>query len=504
LGGKLETKAELPSVGSFLRTTSGRLAGITFFLTLFYTLWVFGFTPSESFEPFVSSSLLVASYIVFVILAIGLSRDERLGSRGRQGWLFLALANLSTAIAEVIWFYYESILNQDAFVSAGDVFFLLSYPLILAGVMRFPYASRTREERTTLYLDLTIVATASFMALSYFVLSPEYFTPDEAMEAVIGISYPVGGVLILTAVMALLQSSAEKATWWTLFFLGSGIFSNALADGFMAYFEVHDVVYDLTRLNILWMTGSLFMIVAAAWQHTVGEPLPPVTVRQEISSRRYFRQSLPYAATLTGIAVLFLAVRQRGAASIEILTEAGVLISLVLLRQHRTIRENVRLYKDMERLAITDSLTGVYNRHFANETLRLQFWRSKRYSVPLSILMIDVNGFKQFNDRFGHLKGDEVLRSIAQALVSSVRSSDLLGRFGGDEFIAILPETDYNGAAIVAEKICRSIALKEFQGYKLGVSIGISSIDNKPTQNQMLEDADRDLYRKKDQKQRKY
>ncbi len=490
----------------FRTFSRSRPAALTFFailLVFLYAVAVIFFDFSSPLEKVLSSVLLLSVYASFVVLAFSLSRDPRLGHQAHQGWFLLGCASICTAIAEAIWFYRDSILKVDPFVSAADIFFLCYYPLTLAGVLSFPYAARTPKERTTLYLDLAIVMTASSMALSYFILSPSYFSAAEALDAIVALAYPVGGVLLLTAVVGLIQSSAKKTTWWVLFFLGSGMLLNAIADAGMAYFEIREIPYKMPYMNILWMLAAVCLLGAAAWQRVIGEPLPAIFVEEPSSRRLLFRRALPYVATFVGILVLFLAFRRGQTEHPEpVLFQAIILIGLVLLRQHLVIRENERLYKEMERLAITDSLTGLYNRHFANETLRLEFQRARRYGWPLSILMIDLDGFKELNDRLGHLRGDEVLKKIAGLLAEQVRTSDLLARFGGDEFIAILPQTEEEGALIVMEKLAEAVNGKTFQGSKLSVSIGMSNIRPELKLEEMLEESDRNLYIQKQQKYR--
>lgn len=485
----------------FFRSRAAILTVSAAFFVFLYAVAVFFFHFSSPLEKIISSILLVTFYLGFVVLAFALSRDPRLGHEAHQGWFLLGCSSVCTAIAEGIWFYRDSILKVDPFVSAADIFFLCYYPLTLAGVLRFPYTSRTPKERTTLYLDLAIVMTASSMALSYFILSPEYFSRAEALESIVALAYPVGGMLLLTAVVGLLQSSAKKTTWWVLFLLGSGMFCNAIADAAMAYFEIREIPYRMQYLNILWMLAAVCLLSAAALQKVIGEPLPAIFPEKPSSRRLLFRRALPYLATFVGILVLFLAFRKGYAEHPQtILFETIILIVLVLMRQHLVIRENESLYKEMSRLAITDALTGLYNRHFADETLRLEFQRAKRYGLPLSILMIDLDGFKELNDRFGHLRGDEVLKEIARLLAEQLRSSDLLARFGGDEFIAILPQTEEEGARVVMDKIEQAVNGKTFQGSKLSVSIGMSRIRPELKLEEMLEESDRNLYIQKQQK----
>jgi diguanylate cyclase (GGDEF)-like protein len=124
----------------------------------------------------------------------------------------------------------------------------------------------------------------------------------------------------------------------------------------------------------------------------------------------------------------------------------------------RTIVQLNRQAAQMTELAHTDPLTGLANRRWLLELLEREFLRARRHRRPLSLIYLDLDGFKLVNDRFGHLFGDGILRSAARSMQAMLRGSDLLARIGGDEFAVLLPETDLAGAEKVAAKIHRALA----------------------------------------------
>ncbi len=115
--------------------------------------------------------------------------------------------------------------------------------------------------------------------------------------------------------------------------------------------------------------------------------------------------------------------------------------------------ENASMYRAKLQLSITDSLTGLFNARYLYERLETEISRAKRYGHPLSLLMLDIDYFKRFNDAYGHLSGDEALRQVALVLRESSRETDTVARYGGEEFCVILPETDAGSAAVIAERI---------------------------------------------------
>jgi len=162
--------------------------------------------------------------------------------------------------------------------------------------------------------------------------------------------------------------------------------------------------------------------------------------------------------------------------------------------------ENTILYKSKEHLSITDGLTGLYNHRHFQEQLEVEVKRAQRYDLNLSLIMIDLDHFKEFNDTYGHLEGDTLLRKIAQILKSCLRETDFVARYGGEEFGVILPETNKEGASIASERVRRSISEHTFGevGAKMTVSLGVASYpDDACFRADLIKKADEALYRAK-------
>lgn len=139
--------------------------------------------------------------------------------------------------------------------------------------------------------------------------------------------------------------------------------------------------------------------------------------------------------------------------------------------------ENAHLYQCAQELAITDGLTGLYLRRFFNQRFEEELERYREHGTPFSLIILDLDHFKRINDRLGHLAGDQVLAQLGEALRAEARVADLICRFGGEEFALILPNTNLEGALVMAERIRSRIAQREFQvnnePLKLTVSLGI-------------------------------
>jgi diguanylate cyclase (GGDEF)-like protein len=159
---------------------------------------------------------------------------------------------------------------------------------------------------------------------------------------------------------------------------------------------------------------------------------------------------------------------------------AGTVVLALLLYQWlpEAVREwakSQQRTRDLEKLAAIDPLTGISNRRQFESLARAELGRSQRYMRPLSLLMIDIDHFKQVNDRFGHEAGDRVLKFLANVLISAKRASDVVGRIGGEEFAILLPETSKEAALVIAERL-RQLAqtcAPAIAGEKLDVTISI-------------------------------
>jgi len=160
------------------------------------------------------------------------------------------------------------------------------------------------------------------------------------------------------------------------------------------------------------------------------------------------------------------------------------------------------LYKRVQELAINDSLTGIFSRRYYLERLQEELERSKKFSYNFAFFMIDIDNFKDYNDRFGHLVGDTILRELARILKENIRQIDLIGRYGGEEFSIILTETGRQEALFVAERIREAVESQSIRAYdedlKVTVSIGISIYPSDAREvGQLIERADEALYRAK-------
>jgi len=186
------------------------------------------------------------------------------------------------------------------------------------------------------------------------------------------------------------------------------------------------------------------------------------------------------------------------------------LVGLVLLFNVYTLYQQVQIKRlrrqlserqiDAEvfrRLALSDPLTGLYNRRFAKQRLAVEVARSGRKRYPLTVLMLDLNGFKQINDRYGHSTGDLVLKEFAEHLNKSIRGSDFAMRMGGDEFLVLLPECPVGQLQTVLARLCNLEVSVDSQRIPVSFSSGWKEYTPGEPTDDLLESVDRALYANK-------
>lgn len=166
--------------------------------------------------------------------------------------------------------------------------------------------------------------------------------------------------------------------------------------------------------------------------------------------------------------------------------------------------ENIQLYQDVKNLAAHDSLTHLATQRTFRQRLKDELLRAGRAQTPLSMVMIDVDHFKRYNDTYGHQAGDEVLRSVSRILVNYIRQVDCAARYGGEEFALILPSVDLAQAVEATERIRKAVEAEPFmfegQRSRVTISAGVSSFPADATsQSQLIRIADERLYRSKDE-----
>lgn len=199
-----------------------------------------------------------------------------------------------------------------------------------------------------------------------------------------------------------------------------------------------------------------------------------------------------------------------------LLNESSKITKIGDINQKKLFDANSEIENQKEKLyklSVTDYLTESFNRRYILEALEAEFMKSKRYGFGLSCILIDIDNFKSINDDYGHQVGDFTLKMITEMMQEAIREVDILGRYGGEEFLVVLPNTKVYDAAIVAEKIRKKISQLRFEtgieeagSFLLTLSLGVSDIESSSpkTVEELLFYTDKALYQAKKNNKNQY
>jgi len=196
---------------------------------------------------------------------------------------------------------------------------------------------------------------------------------------------------------------------------------------------------------------------------------------------------------------------------LQFLVLSMVLVAFSIIGGHiSSLRRNLRISRTeleksltiIKEMSIRDDLTGVYNRRHLMELLEHEYHRISRGGAHFSVAMLDIDHFKSVNDTHGHLTGDEVLKAVSDVIRNSLRSADFCGRYGGEEFLLVMTQTNINGALLCAERIRSTIEQSRFTSlgpnFRVTVSLGVTEFTGKEDIPNMIARADKALYRAKE------
>ena len=427
------------------------------------------------------------------------SRRTDLGRATVRAWRLLSVAIWLYLLGDAIQLVYEVVLHQRPDPTWADAAYIAFYPVACAGLFAFPSRRRTRPERLRSMLDVGTVFVAGATLLWYVALGPAVASkPSFDLPDLVIFAYPIGDLLLLFGVLSLLWRGVPQASVTPLRIFATGMLVFIAADVTYDYVTIHAPYRGGDPVDTLWMLALTILWVAAACQLRVGRTPGWVALRPAAARP----SALPYLA----VAGSYLLLTVVGLRHLAFDSVGGVLLGAVLLtclvsaRQFAALRDYGRLAVRYQQLASIDGMTGLYNRHHFMEVAEGAFAHAQRLDQPLFALMIDVDRFKQINDVHGHAVGDRVLADLAQTCREHVRPEDLAGRYGGDEYIIMVPGISSLRAIQIAARLTgppARVTGSDGNPVTFTVSVGIAdggSCRDLPT---LLAHADRAMYEAK-------
>lgn len=437
---------------------------------------------------------------------------DRIGALRQWLPLVLAASVVTYLIGRGVSTFYEVGLHRTAPIpSVADVWYLAAYSCIMVAILLLPSSSFSLAARARILLDtlLVVIGVAAFSW--YFVIGPAVLQEHSSTPArLINGAYPLWGFALICCLLLLTALTHEAAFRRVATILGVALIVLVGGDGLREYEILHGAYAVGTSLDMAHPLAFILLGLAAiASRAADGEPSisrnetgNPILPERNIVPR-VWRYLLPYSTVPAVVALMIYAARTAGDAhlAIPVYAAGGLLIELVLLHQYLDYRELISFSSRnarLESLAAADPVTGLPNHRRIVSGLDLEFVRARRYRHPCAVLFLDLDHFKALNDSYGHPAGDAALREFASVVRTALRGVDLLGRWGGEEFVAVLPETASEDAEAVAERVRTAVAHHTFWaagGAHLTCSIGVAAYpQNADTRDGLIEMADQAMY----------
>jgi len=429
-----------------------------------------------------------------------------------QRWtpILLSLSLLSYVIGQSIWICYDVILHQTAaFPGWDDAGYLGVYPFLLLGILLLPTRPLPVISRLRIVLDGLMIMMAVVAFSWYFILGPTMLQGDGTTFAkLVGVAYPLSDLLMIFCLLRLAFGSSDADLRPTIRLLSFALLIMVLTDSIYDYQTLQGHYGTNGLLEVGWSVGFMLLGLAVQAMLLVRQKASAATSSSQAPTGEatsdmpaMWRSLLPYAfVPAVGLLVAY-TWHTGGNSPLEwgVYLGGALLIGLVLLRQVFAMRETVTYAKELhiaqeelsannqalseantrlQALATTDPLTGLPNHRAFVAALDQELKRSHRYYRPCALLFLDLDHFKALNDGYGHPAGDAVLQEFSTLVRTLLRGMDTLGRWGGEEFVALLPETDVEGALAAAERLRTAVAAHIFSvggGVRLTCSIGIAA-----------------------------
>ena len=450
----------------------------------------------------------------------------------RSEWMamFSALSMLSFGIGQIIWMTYQFAYHTEPLVGWDDALYIAAYPLLLLGFLASPSKPMPDSARARIGLDGLIVMASAVTFSWYFILGPMLHQGHiTILEKAVMTAYPIGDLVLVVCVLLIGARASNREQHCIVRLLCTGMLIAVGADSYSAWRALHGVPVNGTCLDDSLALGYMLTGLAVGWSRLSAErtskdstPISETSPIQSMPAGSLWLTLTPYALLpCVGLLALYAGLHRRTGHeyALGVYIGATAVVALVIVRQLLAIAEtrdlNRRLAsaqgeltsnldalrcanERLQSMATTDLLTEMPNHRALVSAIDTELERATRSGRACSVLFLDIDHFKFVNDTFGHAAGDIALREFASVIRRNLRGIDLLGRWGGEEFVALLPEADPSEAYKIAERVRASVASHSFSvagGLLLTCSIGAGTFPNDAfNRDALMHAADRAMY----------
>jgi diguanylate cyclase (GGDEF)-like protein len=410
-------------------------------LALFWVAYVlhvligsgWGETVEAFFNSWVFSAMILGAGVMCVARGVLVESD-------RLAWSVLGGGMLSWGVASVYWSLFLKHMEAPPYPSVADSLYLAFYPAAYVALMLLA-RQHLRAIGPSVWLDGLIgMSAVGAVGVAFVVPSVVADTGGSTAVVVTNLAYPLGDLLLIALVVGVYAlTSWRPGRNWLL--IGGGLVLMAIADSVYLYRVANGTFVEGQLLDAIWPAGMVLLAVAA-WQTAP-------------RSATFRSQTWPVLVVPSLFSLASLGVLIYGNArdiNLAALVLAAATIIAALSRLALSYRE-ARALSETRRQATTDELTGLANRRYLYERLAEELRRAGEADKPLTLLVADLDGFKELNDTLGHQAGDLLLRQVGPRVLDALRADDTLARLGGDEFAVILPGLDSEDSSGIVQRI---------------------------------------------------
>ncbi len=456
------------------------------YLLVYVSSLVWRWIPVD--QSLVGQAAMSPLALVAAVMAWQASRRVRGSRRTALAWRLVSLALFGQFAGGIAAATYH-LLGQSPYPSLADPLYLSFYPLMLAALLAVPHGRRARSQNVRLALDLATTALGVATVMWYVLIAPTARAGGQStLQMAFSLAYPVADVILIVGVASLLLRGVPESMRRALWLVTAALCMFVIGDVLYAYVTLHGVFADSNALNLTYAVAFALFILAARCQSPA-----------DASAARVIRPPgvswVPYIAVSAGFAVLLVSALSDTPGTTVIAVAATALAVLVIARQLVGQHELLAARNELKTLATTDPLTGLGNRRQLLDDLRRRF-QTVTDAQPGLLMLLDLNGFKNYNDTFGHPAGDALLVRLGHALTEAV---GVFGgrayRPGGDEFCVIASDASKRPALEHAA----SLALSERgKGFTISTAYGSVVIpDDAGDPTEAMRKADNAMYAQK-------